>query len=106
IKHTNPAGVSTGVTTEEAYRRALATDPVSAFGGIVAFNRKVDEAAARAVVEIFTEVVIAPDYAEAALEVLRVKKNLRVLRAGEPHRAEGLEYRTITGGMLVQTRDA
>ena len=55
--------------------------------------------------EIFTEVVIAPDYEEAALEVLRAKKNLRVLRAGEPRRAEGLEYKTITGGMLVQARD-
>ncbi|HYG79624.1 MAG TPA: bifunctional phosphoribosylaminoimidazolecarboxamide formyltransferase/IMP cyclohydrolase, partial [Pyrinomonadaceae bacterium] len=60
---------------------------------------------ARAVTEIFTEVVIAPDYDEGALEVLRAKKNLRVLRAGEPRRAEGLEYKTITGGMLVQTRD-
>ncbi|MDT5061755.1 MAG: phosphoribosylaminoimidazolecarboxamide formyltransferase / cyclohydrolase [Acidobacteriota bacterium] len=105
IKHMNPAGVGTGATLEEAYRRSLATDPVSAFGGIVAFNRKVDEAAARAVMEIFTEVVIAPDYGEAALEALRAKKNLRVLRAGEPQRIEGLEYKTITGGMLVQTRD-
>jgi phosphoribosylaminoimidazolecarboxamide formyltransferase/IMP cyclohydrolase len=105
IKHMNPAGVGTGVTVEEAYRRALATDPVSAFGGIVAFNRTIDEAAARALTEIFTEVVIASDYDETALEVLRAKKNLRVLRAGEPQRAEGLEYKTITGGMLVQTRD-
>jgi phosphoribosylaminoimidazolecarboxamide formyltransferase/IMP cyclohydrolase len=105
IKHMNPAGVGTGASTEEAYRLALATDPVSAFGGIVAFNRPIDEAAARALTEIFTEVVIAPRYEEAALEVLRAKKNLRVLRAGEPQRADSLEYRTITGGMLVQTRD-
>lgn len=105
IKHMNPAGVGTGASLEEAYRRALATDPVSAFGGIVAFNRKVDEAAARAITEIFTEVVVAPAFDEAALEVLRAKKNLRVLAAGEPRRAEGLEYKTITGGMLVQTRD-
>jgi phosphoribosylaminoimidazolecarboxamide formyltransferase/IMP cyclohydrolase len=105
IKHMNPAGVGTGLSVEEAYRRALATDPVSAFGGIVAFNRTVDEAAARALTEIFTEVVIAPDYDETAIEVLRAKKNLRVLRAGEPQRAVGLEYKTITGGMLVQTRD-
>jgi phosphoribosylaminoimidazolecarboxamide formyltransferase/IMP cyclohydrolase len=105
IKHTNPAGVGTALEPEGAYRRALATDPVSAFGGIVAFNCQVNERAARAVTEIFTEVVIAPDYDEAALEVLRAKKNLRVLRAGEPRRAEGLEYKTITGGMLVQTRD-
>ena len=62
IKHTNPAGVGLGATAEEAYRKALATDPVSAFGGIVAFNRTVDEEAARAVTEIFTEVIIAPEY--------------------------------------------
>jgi phosphoribosylaminoimidazolecarboxamide formyltransferase/IMP cyclohydrolase len=105
IKHTNPAGVGLGATVEEAYRRALTTDPVSAFGGIVAFNRSVDETAARAVVEIFTEVVVAPDYEPAALDVLRTKKNLRVLRAGTPQPATGLEYRQITGGMLVQTRD-
>ena len=105
IKHMNPAGVGTGASTEEAYRLALATDPVSAFGGIVAFNRTIDEAAARALTEIFTEVVIAPGYDEAALEVLRAKKNLRVLRASETQRAEGLEYKTITGGMLIQTRD-
>jgi phosphoribosylaminoimidazolecarboxamide formyltransferase / IMP cyclohydrolase len=105
IKHMNPAGVGTGASPEEAYRLALATDPVSAFGGIVAFNRAVDEAAARVLTEIFTEVVIAPAFDEAALEVLCAKKNLRVLRAGEPRRTEGLEYKTITGGMLVQTRD-
>jgi phosphoribosylaminoimidazolecarboxamide formyltransferase/IMP cyclohydrolase len=105
IKHTNPAGVALGASAEEAYRRALATDPTSAFGGIVAFNREVDETAARAVVEIFTEVIIAPDFDAAALEVLRAKKNLRVLRAGEPRVAAGLEYKQITGGMLVQTRD-
>jgi phosphoribosylaminoimidazolecarboxamide formyltransferase/IMP cyclohydrolase len=104
IKHTNPAGVALGKSAEEAYRRALVTDPTSAFGGIVAFNRIVDEFAARAIVEIFTEVVIAPDYDVPALEVLRSKKNLRVLRtAATP--AEGLEYKQITGGMLVQTRD-
>ena len=105
IKHTNPAGAGTGASAEEAYRRALETDPVSAFGGIVAFNRRVDERAASAVAEIFTEVVVAPDYEEAALAVLRSKKNLRVLRAGEPVQADGLEYRQISGGMLVQTRD-
>lgn len=106
IKHTNPAGVALGQSLAEAYRRALETDPVSAFGGIVAFNRRVDEAAARAAIEIFTEVVIAPDYEEAAIEVLRTKKNLRVLRAGAPNQLGGMEYKQITGGMLVQTRDA
>ncbi|HEX6182700.1 MAG TPA: bifunctional phosphoribosylaminoimidazolecarboxamide formyltransferase/IMP cyclohydrolase [Pyrinomonadaceae bacterium] len=105
IKHMNPAGVGTAESLEEAYRRALATDPVSAYGGIVAFNRLVDEAAARAVTEIFTEVVVAPDYDEAAADILRAKKNLRVLRAGEPHQPSGLDFKRITGGMLVQTRD-
>ena len=105
IKHTNPAGAATGATAEEAYRRALACDPVSAFGGIVAFNQTVDVAAARAIVEIFVEVVIAPDFDEAALGVLTAKKNLRVLRAGVAKTSEGFEYKQISGGMLVQTRD-
>ncbi len=105
IKHMNPAGVGTDETPEEAYRRALETDPVSAFGGIVAFNRTVDEKAARAVSEIFTEVVVAPDFDEAAVEVLKSKKNLRILRAGDVKSPEGLDFKRITGGMLVQTRD-
>jgi len=105
IKHTNPAGVALGATTEEAYRRALATDPTSAFGGVVASNLKLDEAAAHAVIEIFTEVIIAPDYEPAALEVLKTKKNLRVLRARERENRLGLEYKQISGGMLVQARD-
>ena len=105
IKHTNPAGVGLGNTPEEAYRKALATDPVSAFGGIVAFNRSVDEPAARAVTEIFTEVVVALDYEPGALEILKAKKNLRVLRVCERSTGAGLEYRQISGGMLVQTRD-
>jgi phosphoribosylaminoimidazolecarboxamide formyltransferase / IMP cyclohydrolase len=108
IKHTNPAGVALGESAEETYRRALATDPTSAFGGIVAFNRSVDEAATRAVVEIFTEVIIAPGYETAALEVLKTKKNLRVLRplnVATPEQTQGLEYKQISGGMLVQTRD-
>lgn len=106
IKHTNPAGVGQAATPEEAYRKALATDPISAFGGIVAFNRPVDEKAAAAVIEIFTEVVIAPEYSDAAVQVLKTKKNLRVLQAGKPISAGGFQYRQITGGMLVQTRDA
>ena len=105
IKHTNPAGVALGATLEEAYRRALACDPVSAFGGIVAFNRAVDEAAARAVIGIFTEVIIAPAFSDTAIEVLKSKKNLRVLRTGEAISVADLEYKQISGGMLVQTRD-
>ena len=105
IKHTNPSGVGTGESQEEAYRRALATDPVSAFGGVVAFNRKVDAAAAQTLTEIFTEVLIAPDYNEDALSILKAKKNLRVLRAGEARPPEGMDIKRITGGVLVQTRD-
>ena len=105
IKHTNPAGVGLSAHAEAAYRKALATDPVSAFGGIVAFNCPIDEAAARAVIETFTEVVIAPDYDEQALEVLRSKKNLRVLRVWPDVHTNSLEYKQISGGMLVQTRD-
>ena len=105
IKHTNPAGVGLGSSNEEAYRRALETDPVSAFGGIVAFNHQVDLPAAQAVVEIFTEVVVAPDYDEDSLHVLKTKKNLRVLRMPSTKEEERLEYKQIGGGMLVQTRD-
>jgi phosphoribosylaminoimidazolecarboxamide formyltransferase/IMP cyclohydrolase len=105
IKHTNPAGAALGTSAEDAYRRALATDPLSAFGGVVAFNRPVDEAAARALVEIFTEVIIAPEYEGQALEVLRAKKNLRILRWAGSNQELGLEYKQISGGMLLQTRD-
>lgn len=105
IKHTNPAGVALGANTEQAYRRALATDPISAFGGVVASNLEVDEAAARAIIEIFTEVIIAPDYEPAALEILKTKKNLRVLKARELDNREAVEYKQISGGMLLQTRD-
>jgi len=104
IKHTNPAGVGAGATAAQAYRKALATDPVSAFGGIVAFNCKVDKPAAEAVTEIFTEVVIAPDYDPDAIGVLQGKKNLRVLKTNLTD-SQQLELRIISGGMLLQTRD-
>ncbi len=105
IKHTNPSGVGIGATNTEAYRRALATDPVSAFGGIVAFNKTVDADAAIAVNQIFTEVAIAPDFSDEALEIFKQKKNLRVLRVEESEFFDALEYRTISGGMLMQNRD-
>jgi phosphoribosylaminoimidazolecarboxamide formyltransferase / IMP cyclohydrolase len=105
IKHTNPAGVGLGQTAADAYVKALATDPVSAFGGIVAFNMRVDEAAAQEVTKIFTEVVIAPDYDAAALDLLQTKKNLRVIRMSSTARSEELEFRQISGGMLVQSAD-
>ncbi len=116
IKHTNPSGVGTGLTNDEAYKRALATDPVSAFGGIVAFNRKVDASVASQVVEVFSEVIVAPDYDEAALEIFKSKKNLRILKCSLPYEGavaaalggrggSALEYKQISGGFLVQDQD-
>ncbi|HEY0659336.1 MAG TPA: bifunctional phosphoribosylaminoimidazolecarboxamide formyltransferase/IMP cyclohydrolase, partial [Pyrinomonadaceae bacterium] len=87
------------------YRKALACDPVSAFGGIVAFNRTVDATVAESVNEVFTEVVIAPDFDEAALEIFKTKKNLRVLRAAKSEDEEQFEYKQISGGFLVQSKD-
>ena len=105
IKHTNPSGVGLGATPSEAYQKALATDPVSAFGGIVAFNCSVDAAAAQEVTKIFTEVVIAPAYDAEALEVLRTKKNLRVIRMNSTEQSRRFEVKEIGGGTLVQTPD-
>ena len=105
IKHTNPAGVGLGENVAEAYQRALATDPISAFGGIVAFNRPVNLKAAEEVIKIFTEVLIAPDYDAEALEVLKSKKNLRVIKMPALESKPRLEFKQISGGMLVQTGD-
>ena len=105
IKHTNPSGVGLGETLAEAYIKALATDPVSAFGGIVAFNGKVNAAAAQEVTKIFTEVVIASDYDAEALELLRAKKNLRVIRMNEREQSRAFEVKQVGGGMLLQTPD-
>ncbi len=108
IKHTNPSGVGTGSTNQEAYKRSLATDPISAFGGIVAFNQKVDAAVAASVIEVFSEVIVAPDFDDDALEIFKSKKNLRVLRVSSPHVSKGstqLEYKQISGGFLVQDAD-
>ena len=82
IKHANPCGVAIGATLLEAYEKALACDPVSAFGGVVALNRRLDAAAARKIVEIFTEVIIAPEADDEALAIVAAKKNLRLLIAG------------------------
>ena len=107
IKHTNPSGVALAQTLLEAYEGALAGDPVSAFGGIVALNRPVDGATARAITAIFTEVVVAPGYDAEAREVLASKANLRVLEHADAARP-GPEWqvRSIDGGVLVQTTDA
>ncbi|HTK36113.1 MAG TPA: bifunctional phosphoribosylaminoimidazolecarboxamide formyltransferase/IMP cyclohydrolase [Caulobacteraceae bacterium] len=107
IKHANPCGVALGSTLLEAYGRALQCDPVSAFGGIVAVNKTLDGPTARAVVEILTEVVIAPDADEEAVAVFAAKKNLRLLLAGglpDPM-ATGEVFRSVSGGFLVQDRD-
>jgi phosphoribosylaminoimidazolecarboxamide formyltransferase / IMP cyclohydrolase len=107
IKHANPCGVAEGDSLVDAYRKALACDPVSAFGGIVAFNRPLDAEAARAITEIFTEVIIAPAASEEAMAIVGAKKNLRLLIAGgipDP-RARGLTAKTVAGGLLVQARD-
>ncbi len=107
IKHANPCGVATADSLATAYFKALACDPVSAFGGIIAANRTLDVATATAVAELFAEVVIAPDADETALEVLSAKKNLRVVLTGAmPDPAVGgLTMRTVAGGLLVQDRD-
>lgn len=105
IKHTNPSGVGTGETNEEAYARALSTDPVSAFGGIVAFNRTVDAKTAVEVNKVFTEVVVAPDFDADALEIFKTKKNLRVLKVEKSDSQSALEYKQISGGFLVQEKD-
>jgi phosphoribosylaminoimidazolecarboxamide formyltransferase/IMP cyclohydrolase len=107
IKHANPCGVATAPTLAEAYLKALRCDPVSAFGGVIALNRPLDEAAATEIAKIFTEVIIAPGASDAALAILSTKKNLRLLIADampDP-RAPGLTVRSIGGGLLVQDRD-
>ncbi|NDE52862.1 MAG: bifunctional phosphoribosylaminoimidazolecarboxamide formyltransferase/IMP cyclohydrolase PurH, partial [Actinobacteria bacterium] len=104
IKHANPCGVAVASDIETAYRRAHECDPVSAFGGIVGLNRTMTAATADALGEVFTEVVIAPDFEPQALEVLARKKNLRILRAGAPLR-DGRSIRSIDGGVLVQDHD-
>ena len=107
VKHANPCGVATGASLAEAYEAAFACDTVSAFGGIIALNRPLDGATARAIAGIFTEVVVAPDADEEAQAIFAAKKNLRLLLTGElpdPART-GLLAKAITGGWLVQTRD-
>jgi phosphoribosylaminoimidazolecarboxamide formyltransferase / IMP cyclohydrolase len=107
VKHANPCGVAEGSDLVSAYRKALACDSTSAFGGIVALNRTLDAEAARAITEIFTEVIIAPDATEEAIAIVATRKNLRLLLAGglpDP-RAAGLAAKTVAGGLLVQSRD-
>jgi len=106
IKHTNPAGCAAADSLPEAYDRALSTDPMSAFGGIVALNRPCDEETATEIIDSFKEVVVAPGYSEAALDVLTRKENLRVLDVGELGEiSERVTEKPLVGGRLVQQRD-
>jgi phosphoribosylaminoimidazolecarboxamide formyltransferase / IMP cyclohydrolase len=107
VKHANPCGAAEAETLAEAHERALRCDPVSAFGGIVAINRKLDSAAAASITQIFTEVIIAPDADDAAVEITASMKNLRLLLTGgmpDP-RGNGFAIRNVAGGYLVQSRD-
>ena len=106
VKHTNPCGLAVGETVVDAYKAALQCDPDSAFGGIVAVNRPIEQPLAALLSEIFLEVVIAPDFAEDALAILKKKKNIRLLRTGEfTARTPQTVMRSIIGGMLAQDRD-
>jgi phosphoribosylaminoimidazolecarboxamide formyltransferase/IMP cyclohydrolase len=107
IKHANPCGVALGSNLREAYQRALACDPTSAFGGIVALNRKLDAAAAEEILKVFTEVVIAPDADADAVALFAAKKNVRLLVTGglpDPL-SPGVTFKSVAGGFLVQSRD-
>jgi phosphoribosylaminoimidazolecarboxamide formyltransferase/IMP cyclohydrolase len=110
VKHTTPCGLAVGRSTAEAFERALACDPVSAFGSTVAFNQALAETVAEALYELFVECLIAPDFAEGALQILLEKKNLRILVAGEGgleaypgHVLAGLDARGVQGGLLLQS---
>jgi phosphoribosylaminoimidazolecarboxamide formyltransferase/IMP cyclohydrolase len=115
IKHTNPCGLACGDSLAEAYRRAHAGDPVAAYGGVLGFNRQVDQAVAEDVAQIFYEAIIAPGYSPAALEILTRKKNLRLLATGTPVGPSAvamdtqalvrMDLRRVSGGLLLQTPD-
>ncbi len=106
VKHANPCGVAIGASLAEAYSRALACDPVSAFGGIIALNRRLDAATADAITSLFTEVIVAPYADDDAIEAVSKKKNLRLLLLGDSSFSlPGLSVKSVGGGLLVQTRD-
>ena len=107
VKHANPCGVALAPTLREAYVKALASDPVSAYGGILAFNRTLDGTTAEEIAKLFTEVIIAPDADADARKILSARRNLRLLLTGglPDARAEGLTFKSVAGGMLVQSRD-
>ncbi|WP_192459365.1 bifunctional phosphoribosylaminoimidazolecarboxamide formyltransferase/IMP cyclohydrolase [Musicola keenii] len=107
VKHANPCGVAIGSSILDAYERAYKTDPTSAFGGIIAFNRELDEDTANAIISRqFVEVIIAPSASEAALKATSAKQNVRVLTCGQwQQRVSGLDFKRVNGGLLVQERD-
>jgi phosphoribosylaminoimidazolecarboxamide formyltransferase/IMP cyclohydrolase len=105
IKHANPCGIASGLDIEQAYYKAHATDPVSAFGGVVAANRTVTKEMAESLSKVFTEVVIAPDFDADALGILKEKANLRILVSPGPQPGRRVEARAISGGLLVQSVD-
>ncbi len=105
MKHSNPCGLAVGADLADAHRKAHACDPVSAYGGVIAANGTVTAALAGQIAEVFTEVLIAPDFEPAALEILTARKNLRVLRCPAPGAGQAAEWRPVSGGMLVQTAD-
>ncbi|SFC73344.1 phosphoribosylaminoimidazolecarboxamide formyltransferase / IMP cyclohydrolase [Nocardioides terrae] len=105
IKHANPCGIAVGADVAEAHRKAHACDPLSAFGGVIAANRPVSVELARQVAEVFTEVIVAPAYEDGAVEILQGKKNIRILVCAADEHPDPIEFRPISGGMLVQTVD-
>jgi phosphoribosylaminoimidazolecarboxamide formyltransferase/IMP cyclohydrolase len=105
IKHANPCGIAVGADVAEAHRQAHACDPVSAFGGVIAVNRSVSKAMAEQVAEVFTEVIVAPDYEDGAVEILQGKKNIRILRCPVDAHPDPIEVRWISGGVLMQRVD-
>jgi len=105
IKHANPCGIATGADAAQAHRRAHACDPVSAFGGVIAVNRPVSKEMAVQVAEVFTEVIVAPAYEDGAVDVLAAKKNIRILRCPVEEHPDPVEFRGISGGVLMQRVD-
>ena len=105
IKHANPCGLATGLDVAEAHRKAHATDPVSAFGGVIAANRIITKAMAEQVAEVFTEVVVAPGFEPEAVEILSRKPSVRLLVAPDVPAGERIDMRVISGGMLMQSSD-
>ena len=104
VKHTTPCGLATGETAVDAYRKALACDPVSAFGSVISFTKTVDEPAAEAIASLFVECIVAPEFTAGALETLVRKKNLRVLEGQARWSPRALDYKRVRGGVLAQER--